>query len=272
LRPPDDVSGEGPDDDAGAFAWVDRVVSDYDLDGPRVRMGVLWFVVAVGAALVGTAAVAVVFGLVAAAAALQIVAAWRKERRRPSRLVAGVGALVLTFSAGLGIALTGLMTLAMVVAAVVAAYVDPRRRQAVLIPAGYTIRAGFFVGFAAASAVFVARTDTAALVTMIVLVSAYEVGDYLVGTGASTPVEGPVAGIAAVLVLTFAVAVFAFAPFETGSAWVFGGLVAVLAPLGRFAAPVLAPSPDSRVPALRRLDSYLLVAPVWAWMLWGYLL
>ena len=104
------------------------------------------------------------------------------------------------------------------------------------------------------------------------LVSGYEVGDFLVGTGTSNPVEGPVAGIAAVIVLTFAVSVFEFPPFESGSAWVFGGLVAVLAPLGRFAAPILMPGPDARVPALRRLDSYLLVAPVWAWVLWGYLL
>ncbi len=116
------------------------------------------------------------------------------------------------------------------------------------------------------------RTDAAALITLIVLVSGYEVGDFLVGTGASNPVEGPVAGIAAVIVLTFAVSVFEFPPFESGSAWVFGGLVAVLAPLGRFAAPILMPGPDARVPALRRLDSYLLVTPVWAWMLWGYLL
>jgi hypothetical protein len=264
----DDSSTDGP----ASLAWVDRVVSGYDLDGPRVRMGVLWFAVAVGAALVGVGAVAVLFGVVAGAAALQTAAAWRKVGRRPSRLVAGVGALVLPLAAAFGIALTGLVVLTMAVGAVVAAYLDPRRRHPLVVPAGCTVRSGFFVGLAAASVVFVARTDSAALVTLLVLVSAYEVGDYLVGTGAATPVEGPVAGIAAVLVLTFAVAVFEFAPFETGSAWVFGGLAAALAPLGRFAAPVLAPSPDARVPALRRLDSYLLVAPVWAWVLWGYLL
>jgi hypothetical protein len=264
----DDPSTDGP----ASLAWVDRVVSGYDLDGPRVRMGLLWFAVALGAALVGVGAVAVLFGVVAGAAALQTAAAWRKAGRRPSRLVAGVGALVLPLAAAFGIALTGLLTLAMAVGAVVAAYLDPRRRDPLVVPAGCTLRSGFFAGLAAASVVFVARTDSAALVTLLVLVSAYEVGDYLVGTGAATPIEGPVAGIAAVLVLTFAVAVFEFAPFETGSAWVFGGLAAVLAPLGRFAAPVLAPSPDARVPALRRLDSYLLVGPVWAWMLWGYLL
>lgn len=255
-----------------AFAWVDRLVSGYDLEGPRVRMGILWFVVAVAAAAAGTVAVALVFAAVAAVAALQTAAAWRRVGWRPSRLVAGVGALALPLAATLGIGLVGLGAMAFAVAAVVAAAL---RRDPQLHPvatAGYTLRCGFFVALAAASAVFLARTDTAALVILILLVSGYETGDYLVGTGAASPVEGPVAGIAAVLVLTFAVAVFEPGSFESGPAWVFGGLVAVLAPLGRFVAPVLAPAADARVPALRRLDSYLLVTPVWAWMLWGYLL
>lgn len=272
MNAPGRTQGTDHVDDGSPFAWVDRLVSGYDLDGPRVRMGVLWFAVALGAAIVGTVAVALLFGLVAGAAALQTVAAWRHVRRRPSRLVAGGGAVVLALAATLGIALTGLATLGMVAGAIAAAVVDPRRRDAPVVTAGFTLRSGFLVGLAAASAVFLSRTDTAALITLIVLVSAYEMGDYLVGTGASTPIEGPVAGIAAVLVLTFAVAVFEFAPFESGPAWVFGGLAAALAPLGRFVAPVLAPSADARVPALRRIDSYLLVAPVWAWMLWGYLL
>jgi hypothetical protein len=263
-------SGSG--DDHLSFAWVDRLVSGYDLDGPRVRMGLLWFVLAVGAAVVGTTAVAVLFGVVAAAAALQTAAAWRAVGRRPSRLVAGPGALVLALAATLGIGLAGVTALLFVGAAVVVAVLEPARRLSPLGTAGYTVRCGFFVGLAAASAVMLARTDAAALVILIVLVSGYETGDYLVGTGAATPVEGPLAGIAAVIVLTFAVAVFEFPPFETGPAWVFGGLVAVLAPLGRFTAAVLAPSAHARVPALRRLDSYLLVTPVWAWMLWGYLL
>jgi hypothetical protein len=253
------------------FGWVERVVSGYDLDGPRVRMGVAWFVLAVLAAWIGMVAVAMLFGLVAAVAALQTAAAWRKARMPSNQLLAGIGALVVTLAATLGIAITGLALVLFVAAAVAAAYVRPGRVPS-LLRAAITVRSGFFVGLAAASAVLIDRTDAAALITLIVLVSGYEVGDFLVGTGASNPVEGPVAGIAAVIVLTFAVSVFEFPPFESGSAWVFGGLAAVLAPLGRFAAPILIPSPDARVPALKRLDSYLLVTPIWAWMLWGYLL
>lgn len=288
LRPPPDPSGAPPGpggSGAGVssddpFGWVDRVISGYDLDGPRVRMGLLWFVLALLAPLAGMVAVALLFGTVAAAAALQTAAAWRKARRPPHQLVAGLGALALPLAATLGIGATGLTALAFVAAALLAGVVQDRRvrsrRRGVRVPpldrAATTLRCGFFLGLAAAGAVFLCRTDAGALVTLVVLVSGYEVGDYLVGTGAENPVEGPVAGIATVLVLTFAVAVFQFPPFDTISAWVFGALVAVLAPLGRFAGAVIAPGPESRVPALRRIDSWLIVAPVWAWMLWSYLL
>lgn len=261
-------------DDTGPFLWVDRLVTGYDLEGPRVRMGLLWFVAAAGAAVLGPVPTAAVFGLVGATAALQVASAWRSAGRVPSRLVAGVGALAMPAAALYGIGLAALAGLALVAAAVAASAGSARRRRRrvpAVVAAAATVRAGFFVGLAAASAVFLARTDTAAVVALVVLVSGYEVGDYLVGTGARTPVEGPLAGIAAVAALTFGLSVFQFPPFETGSAWVFGGLVAALAPLGRFVAPVLAPAGGTRVPALRRLDSYLITAPVWAWMLWGYL-
>ncbi len=253
------------------FLWVERLISGYDLDGPRVRLGIAWFVLALLCAWAGMVAVAVLFGLIAAVAALQTSAAWRRAGFRSNQLLAGIGALVVTLAATLGIAFTGLALIVFVLVALGVAYVQPGRLPP-LPRAAITVRSGFFVALAAASAVLIDRTDAAALITLIVLVSGYEMGDFLVGTGASNPVEGPVAGIAAVIVLTFAVSVFQFPPFDSGSAWVFGGLAAVLAPLGRFAAPILLPVPDARVPALRRLDSYLLVTPVWAWMLWGYLL
>jgi hypothetical protein len=262
----DERAGDNP------FGWAERLVTGYDLDGPRVRLGVAWFIVALVAAVAGMVAVALLFGVVAGVAGLQISAAWRRAGYRTNQLLAGIGALVLGLSATLGIAMAGLVAVGFAVAALVAAVASPRRGLPPLVAAGITVRSGFFVGLAAASAVLIARTDAAALVTLIVLVSGFEVGDHLVGTGAANPAEGPVAGILAVIVLTFAVSVFEFRPFEWGSAWVFGGLAAALAPLGRFVAPVLLPGPSTRVPALRRLDSYLLVTPVWTWMLWGYLL
>jgi len=151
------------------------------------------------------------------------------------------------------------------------AVVAPDRDEPVMARAGRTVRTWALPGLAAASVVAIARVDVAALVILLVLVSGYEVGDYLVGTGANGFVEGPIAGMAAVLVLTFAEAVFQLGPFDARAAWVFGGLVAVLAPLGAPLASALAPAATAKVPALRRLDAWLLVAPVWCLLLWDYL-
>lgn len=118
-----------------------------------------------------------------------------------------------------------------------------------------------------ASVTVLAHVDMGAMVILLLLVSAYETGDYLMGAEAEGVLEGPVSGMAAVLVLTFTVAVLQLGPFETRTVWVFGALVAVLAPLGAMIASLLAPSSDEAGTALRRLDAWIVVAPAWAWLL-----
>jgi hypothetical protein len=110
-----------------------------------------------------------------------------------------------------------------------------------------------------------------ALVILLVFISAYEIGDYLMGAEAGSLFEGPLSGIAAVIVVTFVEAVFQLGPFETRAGWVFGGLAAALTPLGAPLASALAPSAQAAGPALRRLDAWLVVAPVWGLMLSNYL-
>jgi hypothetical protein len=104
-----------------------------------------------------------------------------------------------------------------------------------------------------------------------VLVSAYEIGDYLVGSDAGSIFEGPLSGMAAVIVVTFAEAVFQLGPFDARAGWVFGGIVAVLAPLGAPLGSALAPASRAAGPGLRRIDAWLIVAPVWCLMLTNYL-
>jgi hypothetical protein len=258
--------------------WAERVVSGEQLSGPRGRLGVLWFFVAVVAATVGLVPLTVLFAVVAAVAGLQNAAAWRRARKRPVQVLAGLTGAALPLAAALGIALLGAVVLLATVAAVAAAMVTAGRpggarrgRPRTLAVAGLTLRCGLFTGLAAASAVLVWRTDAVAFVVLLVLISAYEVGDYLVGSGANTPIEGPLAGIAAVMVLTFALSVFQLGPFDSQAAWVFGGLVAAAAPLGTFVGSTLAPSAAAGGPGLRRLDAWLIAGPLWAWMLWGYL-
>src|SRR5687768_17590140 len=52
----------------------------YDTRGPKVRLGVAWFMVAAGALAVGPLATALVYGVAAAVAAAQMARCWRKRR------------------------------------------------------------------------------------------------------------------------------------------------------------------------------------------------
>ncbi|MCU0309816.1 MAG: hypothetical protein MUE36_02590 [Acidimicrobiales bacterium] len=261
-----------------APAWIERVVAGEQPTGPRGRVGVVWFVVAVLSAYLGLVPLALLFAGVAAVAALQTVAAWREARATAVRAAAASSAALLPISAAFGIALVGLVVLIAVVGALVAAVLADRERRhrigggrpAVLGLGGVVVRAGILPGLVAASAVLVARTDVTTFVVLLLLISGYEMGDYLVGTGAGSRIEGPAAGIAAVLVLTFGVAVYQLGVLDTTAAWVFGGLVAATAPLGPLVAAALVPTATAVGPALRRLDSWIVTGPLWAWMLWDY--
>ena len=233
-------------------------------DGPHARLGVLWFIAACAACALGTIAVAVLFSVLAAVAAMQTVRAWVDAGRKSNPIVSGVAAAVVPIAAlagsiGFGAGLIVATTVVVVVSGVL--------RSNVLVG----LRSTILPALAAGSVVLTGRTDMGALVVLLILISAYETGDYLMGSEAQSIFEGPLSGIAAVMVVTFAQAVFQIGPFETRAGWVFGALVAVLAPLGALLASVLAPTSESAGPALRRLDVWLVVAPVWCWMLSNYL-
>ena len=244
---------------------VRRLAVVYDINGPRVRLGILWFFLTIAALVTGVAAVAALYGATAGAAALQTARAWRLEKKRPHRLTAGLGAVALVAAAAIDTALLGVALLGMAAAAVLVARLRRRRRSVPLEDAGFTLQCGLFVGLAAASVVLTYRFELGAAISLIVLVAAYETGDYLIGSGAGNSFEGPVGGLAAVLVVTFTIALLRVPPFEASDAWVFGGLTAVLAPMGQLAGSLILPSAAAKAPALRRLDSLLLLAPLWAW-------
>ncbi|HSL57708.1 MAG TPA: hypothetical protein VK866_07695 [Acidimicrobiales bacterium] len=233
-----------------------------------MRLGVVWFVVATGAFVVGVPAFAVLVGAIAAVAALQTSRALRAPWRRPHPAVAAAFGAVLPLAALLGTALTGLAVLVLTGAAVAVAGTQPSRGGP-LADAGATVRAGLFVGLAAAALVLLARAEIGAAVTLVLLVSAYEVGDYIVGSGAANVVEGPAAGFVSVGVATAWMALVQPPPFEGGVVWVFGALVVLLAPVGQVLASAILPRAGAPAPALRRLDSYLVTAPVWLVAIWS---
>jgi hypothetical protein len=241
-----------------------RVV--YDVNGPHVRLGIGWFALELLALIGGRWTVALLFSLTAVIAALQTARTWRHVRRHPHRITAGVGAGAIGMAGAVTTGLVGLAILATVAAALVIAYGERTRNPRVdpILNASYTIRCALFAGFAAACVAICARFEFGAVVALVFIVAAYETGDYLVGSGAGNPFEGPIAGATAVLVTTFAIGALDIKPFEFPRAFVFGGLAMVLCPAGQLVASAVLPSAAAPASALRRLDSLILLAPAWA--------
>jgi hypothetical protein len=236
----------------------------YDMEGPHVRLGVLWFLLAAVALAVGPFFTALAYGGAAGVAAAQTARCWKRRRHRPNELVAAGLAAMLGIGACLGAGGSGLVLIVGAVVACVVASGDTASPHPILADAGWTLQCALFPGFAAMSMVLLARLDQGSAIALLLLVSAYETGDYLVGTGARNPYEGPAAGLAAVVVITFIVSTLPISTLGFGEAWLFGGLVAVLAPAGQLFASALLPAAASPASALRRLDSLLLAAPAWA--------
>jgi hypothetical protein len=121
------------------------------------------------------------------------------------------------------------------------------------------------VGLAAAAPVLLTGFNRGSAVVLLVLVSAYDAGNFLVGTGARSPWEGPLGGMVAVGVCGFAAWVVAPPPLAGHGVVTLAVVTAVLAPFGPPAASVLLGDATRPARFVRRLDTLLLVGPVAAW-------
>jgi hypothetical protein len=239
-----------------------RLAVVYDIDPPHVRLGIAWFLLVVVAFAMGTYVLAIVYAATAALAAYQAARCWRQ--RRPNRpdpvLAAGVAAL-LPLAASVSTAALGLAVLVAVGLTIVRSGVEPRRA----VPnAARTLQCGLWVGGAAAGMVCTHRFEPFAALALLLAVSAYETGDYLIGSGARNAVEGPIAGMLAVFVVQFAVSAVGLPPFQVDNGLLFAVIAAVLCPLGQLLGSLVLPTAGAPASAVRRLDSLLLLAPVWA--------
>jgi hypothetical protein len=256
---------QGPARRKAAAPRARRYAVVHDIDGPRVRLGMLWFVVALGALIVGPLATAALYGTTAAIAAAQTARTWRRRRHRPNEIFAAAMAGATGLGACLGAGGAGLGILAGVALALVGATGDRQSKQPLIANAGWTIQCALAPGLAAASVVLLARLDQGSAIALLLLVSAFDTGDFLIGSGSRNRFEGPIAGFAAILVVTFIVSTLPISALDFDQAWLFGGLVAILAPAGQLLASALLPDARAPASALRRLDSMLLAAPVWCW-------
>ena len=236
----------------------------YDTNGPRVRLGIGWFFLALVGIVIGPTGAALVYGVAASIAAAQLARVWRKQGMAPSEVMAAGGALLIGLGACFGAGGGGLGILAAVALAYLGA-ADPSSPNPRLADAGWTLQCALVPGIVAMSMVLLTRLDEGSAVALLLLVSVYEVGDFIIGSSAQNPFEGPAAGIASIVVVTFIVSTLPVSSLDFGQAWLFGGVVALLAPAGQLLGSALLPAATSPASALRRLDSLLLTAPIWAW-------
>lgn len=250
-----------------------RFAVPYRTSGPKLTLGVLWFAATVASTLFYAPAAAVLFAAVAVLAALQSADTHFSGSGSLSRdvslgLAGGVAGLIAL--AGLnGMFYVGLVSLlAVAVCAMVAVWAEGfDDYDAVVEATQISIRSAVPVGVAAGSMAALGQVAPFALVTMVVLISAYEIGDFSVGTGSANALEGPIAGVAFLAVVAYAARLLPLEPMTAETIIAFSALTAVCCPLGQIFASALLPHGDRWAPALRRLDSYLLAAPLWLLLL-----
>jgi len=253
---------------------VERIVEPPVVGLVHTPLALAWVVAQAAALWFGQWALALLFAGVAAVAALQTMRAWERAGVWSVRVVVGAGSPAVVLASLFGLQWAGAVLLAVVVLAVVGS-VTVRRRGGALLAAGMTVRC--VVGPAVVGVAVVGLYDIgwAPATMVLVLAAGYDLGNSMWGGGGASVVPGRLVGIITVVVGTLAFSavhtVFELEPFgPTASVWVFGGLAAALCPLGPMVASLLLPSADAPAPALRRLDSLLLTAPLWLVAMWGY--
>ncbi len=233
-----------------------------DIEGPRVRLGLTWTVVVAVALVVGPLVTSLVFAGLALAAAGQSCRSWRASSVRPYRPVAVGGAVVCALAGAAGPEAVAAAAVLVAVTGLVAARLRVGGRN---WDARATIAIAVVIGTGAAAPAIV-RGDVGFIPALVLvgLVHAVDASAYLVGSGAASRWEGPVAGMASAGALGLFVAAALVPPFRGASPWVLAAIAAILVPAGGIVATMLIERREAPLPALRRLDGYLATGPVWA--------
>ena len=238
-----------------------RVEPVYDVSGPKVRLGVLWFLLAWAGFALGPLGVGAVFVTAATVASLQVAAHLMIEEDTNSRVTAAVITAAVGTSAIFDARVVGIAILVSVVVAFLVASQTIDSHMTVQV-AGLTLRAALPLGIAVAALLYLHRIDAWVFMILFGVVSLYDAGNFLVGTGSRRIWVGPLAGLIGAFAVVFGAAGFEAPPLTEKTTWLLGGLTALAAPLGQIVGSFMLPRPDAKAPALRRLDTYLIAAPL----------
>src|SRR5947209_7233020 len=261
--PAPDASVNGERRPAAAPAERQPLTVVPDTDKPHVRLGLLWILVTIAAVAGGRTTLGVWMAVMAGVAAAQVTKVWMERHERPVSYVAVAGAAALPLAAIGGLATLNILAVLAVVITMLARVSVPTKAPSRDV--ALTLMIIFPIGLATAAPVLLRNVGVAAPLALFAFAAAHDMGAYLVGTGAANDWEGPVAGVASIFCVTLFVAVLV-PSFGGGGPFVLGLVAAVLTPLGPLAASIVLGDRDGKAPALRRIDSLLLLAPVWAWL------
>lgn len=238
-----------------------------DLAGPKVVLGIVWAAVTGVTLLTSSVLLGVWLAVVAGLAGVQAARSWKRHPdRRPHPPAAGVGALIAVLGACLGvIGFAVAAFVGIVVTAVWATLAATQRQgdQASGADVVLTLACMALPAAAAASPVLLRSNGLVPALVLVVYALVHDASAFLIGAGARRPWEGPLAGVASIASVTLAVAAV-FPQFKGASPWVLGVLAALLTPLGPVVASLVVGSRRARIPALRRLDSLMVLGPLWA--------
>lgn len=135
--------------------------------------------------------------------------------------------------------------------------------------AGAAVIATVLSSVPAMSVVLVARAETWAALFLVFAVSFYDAGYFIGAAESSSRIEGPVTGGIGLLAVTFTASAFEAQPFDRMTAWMAGVMILFACPLGQMLTSAELPRPDVEVPAMRRLDAYVVSAPLMLGAVWA---
>lgn len=245
--------------------------------GPRIQLAIVWFMGLLVAFFIGSGGLAVFFAAQAAITALQVCQRWKEAKWPSNPILAAGAAATMPLASWFNNVACGAVVLLFVALAVGfgSGFGQLERNESgrpqIDLPASIerawvTLAAGFIPGLAAAAVVQVHRLDAMSFVFLAAAVCTYDAGDHLCSAGYASRSVGPLSGMFGVLVVTVVMVVIQPSPLSGPSVWLAGLVLAVLCPMGQWLGSWLLPRSEASAPALRRLDAWLLTAPVF-WMI-----